>query len=151
MQSYLVPRGQFIFEQRFERRFLYPFNAVLFVVAIISIVRTDWVSLGICVVACFLTGLIAGRLPKNRTKSFAQLTKGLDGDIEPTMDVPQFLVDRYPTTNALLKCSYVAVATGGAIAYHLNQSQWTIAGTMVACFIGVMLIGTMVIATSRVE
>jgi hypothetical protein len=62
----VVPKGQFILEQRFERRFLYPFNAVLAASAIAAIVGKDWAMLGICLVASFLIGLIAMRLPKNR-------------------------------------------------------------------------------------
>jgi hypothetical protein len=153
MQVQPVPRGQFILEQFFERRFLYPFNAVFFAIAIVSIVRTDWTMLGICLIACFLNGLIATRLPKNQTKSFPQLARGSAGEIEPPADdaYPQMPVDRYPATNALTKCSYVAVATAAAIGYHLDQSQWIIAAAMTASYIGVMLLGTFVIVRSGVE
>ena len=139
--------GQFILEQRFERRFLYPLIAVPFAFAIMSIGRNDWIAVGICLVACFLIGVIAARLPKNRHKSFSQLARGAAGDIEPPMDnvYPRMPVNRSPAINALAKCSYVAVAASGAMAYHLGQP---IAGTMLASLIGVMLIGTLIVATS---
>jgi N-acyl-L-homoserine lactone synthetase len=105
-----------------------------------------WMFLAFALVACFINGIIATKLPKNAKKSFRQLSKGSLTSDPISLEKSRFgIVDTSGATSALVRSAYLCAAFACAVSWNLEQGWWKTALITIGVFFFIMLLGSTVI------
>jgi hypothetical protein len=110
-------------QRRFETWFLAPFGIFSIYRCVADGIEHDWWSEAIWAAAGLIAGGIGAQLPKNRDKSFSELSAGPGGHEE---DYLATKADDFQLTRAIMFFSFVSACTFAAVGVHTGGQWWVI-------------------------